>query len=191
MYRKPSIELVDEIVNLAALYKQNKHTSVDDVFPVVTRYKNNLTRVHWMQITVNNITNIIDAMRKTLTNVSSTTNSVSAVLTKPPETLFMHLNDENRFYIYDSHPRTKLNGSHFLVFNKRKNVELYLKQLWPYHNLGAGFDDLRSQQINMLDVCLFQLKSGVTPSQQPNIQLMSNELLKVGVTLENKWQKNY
>ena len=191
MNRKPSIELVDEIVNLAALYKQDKHTAVGDILPAVTRYNTNLVKVDWLQITVNDIPRIIDAMVKVLQNESSTTNSVSAVLTKPPETIFIHMIKKGNIYIYDSHPRPQLNGSHFLIFNNRKHVERYLQSMWPYQRLGAGFDDLRSQLINMLDVTLLQLKSGAKPSKKPNLEIMGLELSKVGVSLEKKWQDTF
>ena len=192
MGREPSIELVDEIVNLAALYKQDKHTAVSDIFPAVSRYSTNLEQVDWMQITVKDIENIINRMTKILQNKSSSTNCVSAVLTKPPETIFMHYDFKiDIIYIYDSHPRPQLDGSHFLVFKERKCVEKYLQSMWPYQHLGAGFRDLRSQLINMLDVTLFQLKAGAKPSRTPNLELMGLELATIGVSLEEKWQQTY
>merc|ERR1711933_317934 len=80
---------------------------------------------------------------------------------------------------------------HFLVFDNVFNAERYLKKLWPYQHLGAGFNDLRAQQINMCDITLFKLKMDANPSLTPDLQRMGIELKKIGVSLEEKWHKSY
>ena len=53
-------------------------------------------------------------------NVHKSKHDVSCVITKPPESIFLHKFASNGHYVlYDSHPRPEkgLNGSHFLVFS--------------------------------------------------------------------------
>ena len=53
-------------MNLAALYKSDKHTSVEDIIENITRYQTNLKDVGWIQSTVNKMQDIIDEMIKIL-----------------------------------------------------------------------------------------------------------------------------
>ncbi len=47
---KPSVKLVDEVLDIAAMYQSSDHTGVGDVLPVVERYEKNLEMVDWMQV---------------------------------------------------------------------------------------------------------------------------------------------
>ncbi len=47
---RPSIQLVDEVLDIAAMYQSSDHTGVGDVLPVVERYRKNFDTVDWMQV---------------------------------------------------------------------------------------------------------------------------------------------
>ena len=99
----PNRALIDNILNVATKYKSSYHTSVMDILPNIRRYSENLASVKYTQTSVHNIKNIVND----LTNiVKKREQSVSVILTKPPESIFIHLDLKKREYIlYDSHPR--------------------------------------------------------------------------------------
>ena len=86
----------------------------------------------------------------------------------------MHINTSGIIYIYDSHPAGFARFT-FLVFNDRENAERYLSSMWPYLDLGSGFDKLAAQ-IKLFDARLFQLK----PKQTINVSRSC--IISVGIT---------
>jgi len=123
--------------------------------------------------------------------------SVSCILTNPPESIFLYLssnqNQQNRieYIIYDSHPRPYLGlkCSHFLIFENEKNILQYLKELYPYVDLGDDSEDLASQLLNMCDATFLQLKENANPSQNPDLEEMKQELTKIGVERNMEFDK--
>ena len=89
---------------------------------------------------------------------------VSCVITKPPESIFIHKFALNGAYVlYDSHPRPEklLNGSHLLVFNSTEILNTYLGVLFPFVNLGQGYglygDMMNQCEANFLQIDFFDL----------------------------------
>ena len=114
-----------------------------------------------------------------------------AIVTKPPETIFMHFNNRGKLILFDAHWRQDLNGSHFLIFDDEFNAEKYLKTWWPFQDLSVGFDDLFAQQINLCEISFFKLKQNANPSQQSDLEKMKIELQNISKTMERQWNRSY
>ncbi len=186
---QPSVELVNSIVKLAALYKEDKHTDFDDIYPHVSRYNTNLKTVTVGQTLRDKTDVIMHTMVKK--SKESGNKPISAVLTSPPETIFMHRTNEGQYIIFDSHPRTGLLAGHFLLFKSWKAAKMYLQVLWPYIVFeGAGFNNLYANKMNMLNFTLLQLNDHAQPSKQADTKKMGSELAVRGVGLNAIWYKS-
>ena len=105
-----------------------------------------------------------DLTRESITNKRG---GISAIITKPPESVFVHakfdkIKDEFIYILYDSHPRTEraLHGSHFLIFKDMYRFTDYLKLLFPYNYMFDNeFEQMTVQQFNCADVSMLKLKN--------------------------------
>jgi len=76
-------------------------------------------------------------------------------------------------------------------FKNENDILQYLKQLYPYVDLGNGFDDLAAQLLNMCEATFMQLKPNANPSQAPDLEEMKQELTRIGVQLSEKYKKHH
>eukprot|EP01084_Bolivina_argentea_P219749 372620_1 len=193
---KPSKLLINEVLRLASLYTSSMHTGVGDVLPHVTRYKSILKSIDWMQCNDGmqcNVQNMKQVIEKLDKNVCNSKYDVSCVITKPPESIFLHKTYSNNNYIlYDSHPRREkgLNGSHILIFTDKTLLNDYLLILFPFVNLGGGYG-LYGDMMNQCEATYLQINYNKLKNfnvKNINYQLMSKDLSVIGFKLQKQYE---
>ena len=177
--KQPSKELIDYVVALAALYQSRMHTGMEDIQPKISRYKDLVELFQFKQKrTYPGVTGAVEfdtnSKEGTVRNFEKDIKELlkkhgaplTVLVTKPPESVFFHIENEDTIYFYDSHTRTERNihKSHFLIFKTVNNIKgidifvTYMKLLFPYQDLGVGFEDEAAQQINRVEYTPFRLK---------------------------------
>lgn len=193
---KPSVSLINDILIMASLYTSSMHTGVGDILPHVTRYNTILNTIDWTQCSVKNIRQIITKLDKC---VSDSNHDVSCVITKPPESIFLHKTyhknkRQQQYILYDSHPRHEkgLNGSHMLIFEDLQLLNDYLMVLFPFIDLGSGYG-LYGDMMNQCEATYLQIdhnKIKHMDIMKIDHQQMSKDLSQIGFQLQRQYDNS-
>ena len=89
------------------------------------------------------------------------------------------------------HGMYKLNGAHFLFFKRDSNLIEYLKELFPYVDLGYGFG-LQGSMLNMMDAFYIIINDDVLKNEDKllslknvDINVIQTEMQKIEQTMNN------
>jgi hypothetical protein len=155
-----SDSLVQNIIHFGGRYELNQHTGFDDVFPLFTRYTDNLEICFKEQENFKNFSNILGRCKSfALKNKQS----IAVILTKPPESLsilFKYSEGYLHSYLFDSHGRPEVWGPYagLIRFESPIALEDFIcKNIWSVLDLGpdAGY---MAEMYNLIDVAVVSKK---------------------------------
>jgi len=156
-------EIIYQILDIGALYTAELHTSAHEILPRVTRYS-----IFEIIKELQESSKLMDVFIQRLLKQGSTHPMQSVIVTKPPESVLLHLTwnspTDYEFVLFDSHTRHEfhLSGAHFLVFNNEKLITNYLKTLFVPLETDA-FATETEIYYNLMDTTVFALKPGDHP----------------------------
>ena len=182
MGKKPSVALVDKIIEISGIYKgeKRKYNGLEDIFPKISRYNRNLEQVEYVQLLRSSSNVLFDTM-KTLIRKHGT--EISCVVTAPPESFFLHMKFDHSIIMFDIHPRPHLGlkNSHFLIFDNAIICDAYLKtELLKSVKLDVNdISEYQLQAMNAFEANIFCLKKGAAPNGTPNLAQLRKELFLV------------
>lgn len=119
---KPSKSLINNALSVTSQHINEIFLGVRHILTNVTRYKSvlNIKQVQVKQHNVKNSNNIITKLDQLVDENNQHISCVIHKIVKTPQTRSICLhkiyNDE-RYVLYDPHPRYVFNGSHFLIFS--------------------------------------------------------------------------
>jgi len=189
------LQKIDNILRVASLYKSAYHTDVDDVMHAVSWYREHLVRERCHQINVprwKELTEFVVRMAQELVA------DISCVVTKPPETIFVHFCfpflDKNDYsyctpLLFDSHARPErgLRGAHMLRFENFASFYDYLSMLWPKVPMDADANLLQTQ-VNIVNIDVITLDANLRRKPKLNLKKLQQEFDALAATFRTPKQ---
>eukprot|EP01084_Bolivina_argentea_P216625 367976_1 len=189
---------IKQILRIASMYKSDIHTDVEDIMENISRYKNNLCKERFHQILVPNWSELSSFIKIIGKEFRS---EVSCVVTKPPETVFIHFyfpllgTNEGELgiiqpLIFDSHTRTErdLHGAHMLRFEDIDSFEKYLTLLWPKVGIGNS-PSLRENEVNTANIYVITLNPQLRDKPKLNMKQLQRAFNALAVKVK-PWNYN-
>lgn len=165
----PSKGLIDAVLASGSSYTSREHTEIDDILRL-SRYGTRLEKRMEQQFSVSNLQDMLMA----ISDHASPNAPVSALLTKPPESISYHLCPDGKGdcfpVIFDSHarPQSGVPGAHLRVFPSGfRGIQQaldHLTELWPKQTgLGGG---ILEEQYNTVGCSVVKLKTAQPPKEK-------------------------
>eukprot|EP00457_Paulinella_chromatophora_P000732 gb/GEZN01000732.1/.p1 GENE.gb/GEZN01000732.1/~~gb/GEZN01000732.1/.p1 ORF type:complete len:1024 (+),score=167.56 gb/GEZN01000732.1/:87-3158(+) len=180
--------LIDSILEAGSvLYLGDQHSSCDEIFPKIYRYKEKMIAKDPKQCPLKNLSFAVAEIQNLCRENKQ---PVAAILTKPPESLLLYVNKDrynmDKFIIFDSHGRNQhnLHGAYLLLCDKSACVR-YLEALWQSDLQADGQSDPREVYMyNTLDINILMPRPGMVSTKCILPLDLAQELKKVRVELQ-------